>query len=202
MPVGARTGRHAPRGRPSERLQQDRAQRALLLLGWETMVPHTGVAPLSGDGPNGRVSSARSRTTSRVSRASIVTGVTSTRRDRMILALPFVGVALLAIFSPADDGPTICPFALCTGMACPGCGMTRAASHLIRGDLTAAVSYHPLVPAAALVLAGGWVWFLLRLTGRVRQMSQRTLNLVMIGSAAALLVVWGIRLAAGTLPSV
>lgn len=120
----------------------------------------------------------------------------------MILALPFVGVALLAILSPADDGPTICPFALCTGIACPGCGMTRAASHLVRGDLGTALSYHPLVPLLALAATGGWAWFLARSAGRVQPMSQRTLNLILIGSAVALVAVWAIRLAAGTLPSV
>lgn len=128
--------------------------------------------------------------------------VTLTRRDRLIVALPFIGAVLLAIFSPADDGPTICPFALCTGVACPGCGMTRAASHLIRGDLGTALSYHPLVPLVALAATGGWVWFLARTSGKVQAMSQRTLNLILIGSAVALVAVWGFRLAAGTLPSV
>lgn len=128
--------------------------------------------------------------------------MTTTWRDRLILALPFLGVAVLALVSPSDDGPTICPFALCTGTACPGCGMTRAAARLIRGDISAALSYHPLVPLAALVFAGGWAWFALRLTGRVGQMSQRTLNAILIGSGLALLVTWVARLVTGTLPPV
>lgn len=128
--------------------------------------------------------------------------MTLTRRDKIILALPFVGIALLAILGPADEGPTICPFALCTGMACPGCGMTRAASHLVRGDIGIALSYHPLVPLLALAAAGGWGWFLARSAEKVRPLSQRTLNLILIGSAVALVAVWAIRLAAGTLPPV
>lgn len=129
--------------------------------------------------------------------------VTLSRRDRIILGLPFVGLALLASFGNAtDEGPTICPFALCTGMACPGCGMTRAVSHLIRGDVSAALGYHPLVPFLALGITGGWVWFLLRSTGRVEAMSQRTLNLILIGSGVALVAVWVARLIAGTLPPV
>lgn len=128
--------------------------------------------------------------------------MTITRRDKLILALPFMGVALLAIINPADDGPTICPFALCTGMACPGCGMTRAASHLVRGDIGTALSYHPLVPLLALAVTGGWAWFLARSADRVRPMSQKTLNLILIGSAVALVAVWAIRLVAGTLPPV
>ena len=120
----------------------------------------------------------------------------------MILALPFIGVALLALVSPADDGPTICPFALCTGMACPGCGMTRAASHLVRGDVGTALGYHPLVPLFALAVVGGWAWFLGRSAGKVGPMSQRTLNVILIGSGVAFVAVWAIRLAGGSLPPV
>jgi hypothetical protein len=128
--------------------------------------------------------------------------VTLTWRQRLTLAFPFVAIGLLALTTPSDDGPTICVFALCTGTACPGCGMTRAASHLIRGDFASAVDYHPLVPAAALAVAAGWVWFVLRLTGRVKALSQRTLNVILIGSGVALLAVWVTRLALGTLPAV
>lgn len=128
--------------------------------------------------------------------------VTLTWRERLTLAFPFVAIGLLALMTPSDDGPTICVFALCTGTACPGCGMTRAASHLIRGDLASAVEYHPLVPAVALAVAAGWLWFVLRLSGRVKALSQRTLNVILIGSGVALLAVWAIRLALGALPAV
>lgn len=128
--------------------------------------------------------------------------MSTTRRDRLILAMPFLAVVALAVVTPTDEGPTICPFALCTGMACPGCGMTRAASHLIRGDLGLALRYHPLVPLTALAVVGGWSWYALRLSGRVRPLPPRTLNLILIGSAVALLGVWLARLLTGTLPSV
>ncbi len=126
----------------------------------------------------------------------------TTWSDRLILALPFAAVTALAVVAPSDDGPTVCPFALCTGMACPGCGMTRAASYLIRGDLGQALRYHPLVPLTALAVVGGWGWFALRLRGTVRPLSPRTLNVILIGSGVALLAVWLARLLAGTLPSV
>ncbi len=115
---------------------------------------------------------------------------------------PLIAVFLLAVASPSDDGPTICPFALFGGIACPGCGMTRAASHLVKGDIGAALGYHPLVPLVALMAAAGWAWFVLRLSGRVKPMSQRALNLILIGSTVALLAVWVARLATGTLPPV
>lgn len=120
----------------------------------------------------------------------------------MVLALPLVAAGVLAMVGPTDDGPTLCPFALLTGTACPGCGMTRAASHLLRGDLGTALTYHPLIPLAAVAVVAGWAWFQLRLAGRMRPMSQRALNALLSGSAVLMLAVWAIRLASGTLPPV
>lgn len=113
-----------------------------------------------------------------------------------------MGVALLALVSPGDDSPTICPFALCTGTACPGCGMTRAATALIRGDLTAAFAYHPLVLAMGIEALLGWTWFMLRRTGRVGPMRNRTLNVILVITTVALIAVWIARIATGTLPPV
>ncbi len=126
----------------------------------------------------------------------------ATWRDRLILIAPLVGVALLSIFAPSEDGPTICPFALCTGMACPGCGMTRAASSLIRGDLDGALGYHPLVLVVGAQMMLGWVWFALRRAGRVQPLSNRSLNVILTATAVALLAVWVARLLTGTLPPV
>lgn len=125
-----------------------------------------------------------------------------TRRDRLILLSPLAVIAGLALAPAFEDGPTICPFANITGMACPGCGLTRAASNLLRGDFGSAIELHPLVPAVALVAAGGWVWFVLRRTGRVQPMSNRVLNSILIASGVALLVVWTARLLTGSLPPV
>lgn len=123
-------------------------------------------------------------------------------RDRLLLTAPLVGVAFLALFNPADDGPTVCPFALCTGMACPGCGMTRAVSQLIRGNFGQALIYHPLAPLVFAQVVGGWIWFVLRRRNLVAPMSHRVMNFLLIGSATSLLVVWGIRMLTGSLPTV
>ena len=123
-------------------------------------------------------------------------------RDRLIYAAPFVAVAGIFAFTPSDEGPTVCPFALCTGNACPGCGMTRAVSWLVRGDFSAAMTYHPLVLFITLQLLGGWVWFVLRKTGRVQPLSNRLLNVILIATTVALLAVWVARLLQGTLPPV
>ena len=128
--------------------------------------------------------------------------MTDTWRDRLFLAAPFLAVGLLAVLSPSDDGRTVCPFALCTGSACPGCGMTRAASSLIRGDIGAAMVFHPLVILIALQATGAWIWYLLRRNGRVEPMSQRTLTIILATTGVALVLVWIVRLVSGSLPAV
>jgi hypothetical protein len=80
--------------------------------------------------------------------------------------------------------------------------MTRAASHLLRGNFDVAFGYHPLVPIIALQGLGGWVWYMLRRKGKVGPMKHRTMNIVLIGTAVALLAVWAVRIATGSLPSV
>lgn len=124
------------------------------------------------------------------------------RRDRLILLSPLAAIGILAVIPAIEDGPTVCPFALCTGIACPGCGMTRAASRLLHGDLASAVSLHPLVPAIALLAVGGWGWFALRKAGKVQPISNRLLNGILIATFVALMAVWIARLATGTLPPV
>ena len=123
-------------------------------------------------------------------------------RDRLLLAAPLAVIALLASFRPVDDGVTVCPFALITGMACPGCGMTRAASSLVRGDFSTALGYHPLVPLIAVLTVGGWAWYLLRRSGRVQPLPTRWLNSILIVTGVMLVGVWAARLLSGTLPPV
>lgn len=128
--------------------------------------------------------------------------MTSAWRDRLILISPVPVIAALVLAPLAEDGPTICPFAICTGVACPGCGMTRAATRLIRGDFGTALTFHPLIPGVAVLAIGGWVWFMLRQTGRVPPLSKVIVNRILIVIAIALVGVWIVRLLTGTLPAV
>ncbi|HSJ82977.1 MAG TPA: DUF2752 domain-containing protein [Acidimicrobiia bacterium] len=128
--------------------------------------------------------------------------MSTTWRHRLFLVGPATLVGALAVIGPIDEGPTLCPFALCTGMACPGCGMTRAASHLIRGDVGTALGYHPLIlPFAALSLLGT-VWYLLRRWGRVPPLSTTRVNTILVGVGVMLVGVWVARALSGTLPPV
>jgi hypothetical protein len=128
--------------------------------------------------------------------------VTTTLRHRLTLVAPVAVIAFLALITPSDDGPTICPFALLTGTACPGCGMTRAAAYLLRGDWVTAIDYHPLAPFVAAMAIGSWGWYVLRRSGRVGPLPPRLVQAVLVATGVMLLGVWVARAALGTLPPV
>jgi hypothetical protein len=123
-------------------------------------------------------------------------------RNRLLLSAPILAAAFLSVAPIGDDGPTVCPFALVTGTACPGCGMTRAAGYLIRGDLASALRYHPLVILVAVQALAGWGWWILRRNDTVKPLSTRITNAILIGTGASLLVAWLLRMLAGSLPPV
>lgn len=123
-------------------------------------------------------------------------------RTRLLMVAPLLAVGFLAAAPTTDDGPTVCPFALITGTACPGCGMTRAAGYLLRGDLSSALRYHPLVILIAIQSLAGWGWWMLRRSDTVPPLSTRITNAILIGTGVSLAVVWLLRLWAGSLPPV
>jgi hypothetical protein len=110
------------------------------------------------------------------------------------VALGAVGLAAAVLLS-SDEGPVLCPFRRCTGYECPGCGMTRSAGRVLRGDVGGGFAAHPLGPlilaqlvvVAALVLVRpGWVRF-------------RAVLTVLIVNAVVIDAVWVVRLARGDL---
>ncbi|MFP3914550.1 MAG: DUF2752 domain-containing protein [Actinomycetota bacterium] len=115
--------------------------------------------------------------------------------------MPVLALSGLFLY-PAQGGPTICPFALVTGTACPGCGLTRAAAALMRGDLGLAWAYHPLVLVAGVWLAGMWSNWWRRQRGRPPLLPPRWVNGLLNGTAALFVLTWVARLATGTLPPV
>lgn len=119
-----------------------------------------------------------------------------------MVAAPLAFAGFLALWSPGDEGVTVCPFALATGHACPGCGMTRAIGYLARGDLATALSFHPLVVLIALQAISGWGWLVLRNRGLVRPLANRLVSAILVGTAFSLFAVWALRAVFGTLPPV
>ena len=128
--------------------------------------------------------------------------MTRTWRNRLGYLAPATLVGALAVVGPIEGGPTLCPFALCTGIACPGCGMTRAASHLIRGDVSGALALHPLILLVAALSVIGTGWYVLRRMGKVRPLPNRWANTILMVTGLMLVGVWVARALSGTLPPV
>lgn len=59
-------------------------------------------------------------------------------------AVLIVSVATLYAVDPTRYRITPpCPYLALTGLACPGCGLTRAAHFLLHGDITRAFAFNP-----------------------------------------------------------
>jgi len=128
--------------------------------------------------------------------------VTARRHLPWLAIAPAAVVGLLTMASPSDDGFTICPVALMTGVACPGCGMSRAMAWLLRGDWGRAIGYHPLAPVVLAMGLVAVVWILGRRFGGWKAPPVPLINRGLTGFAALLVVTWVTRLASGTLPPV
>ena len=125
-----------------------------------------------------------------------------TAARRILPWAPLPALALLAVWMPSDDGLTTCLFARCTGVACPGCGATRAISAGLRGDWGTSWFYHPLGALLLVEATVAWVWWLGMRSGRLGAPRQGIVNAVLALNAVALVAVWLARAATGTLPPV
>lgn len=108
----------------------------------------------------------------------------------------------LSALGAISAGPTLCPIALLTGTACPGCGMTRAIVELVQGDLRSSWDAHALavvVLAEAVVFLGRWG---AGLRGYFPQLSTKQASVAGAATAVGLIVVWSLRYTSGTLPPV
>jgi hypothetical protein len=85
----------------------------------------------------------------------------------------------------------LCPYALLSGQPCPGCGMSRAATALFKGDLARATELNPsalvTVPVAAILVlffAASYVY-----DGRMRA-NAPVVRALGVGTIAVLTAVW------------
>jgi hypothetical protein len=71
------------------------------------------------------------------------------------------GGAYIAAVDPSDGGGlTACPIRSTTGRWCPGCGLTRATHHLLRGDVAQALSFNLMIPLVLIAfVVMWWTWF-------------------------------------------
>jgi len=63
------------------------------------------------------------------------------RLARLALVAALLSALAIALWMEVP----LCPLAGSFGIPCPGCGLTRATLALLRGDLHAALHFHPLV---------------------------------------------------------
>jgi hypothetical protein len=68
------------------------------------------------------------------------------------------GSAAVAYFDPTTAGFfPVCPLYSLTGLACPGCGLTRGFHALFHGDVLTALDYNAMLPFFAFLIACGFV---------------------------------------------
>lgn len=116
------------------------------------------------------------------------------------------GILLVAFFvalgfwdAAAHAGPDLCLFHRVTGVACPACGLTRAAAALARGDFARSLRLHPAFPVVAAEVGLAWLlWGERALTGRRRLAGRSTA--ILLATAGGLVVLWVVRWALGALP--
>jgi hypothetical protein len=124
-------------------------------------------------------------------------------RHWLLTVGPLPAAVALAVLSPSDEGGSgVCMWRLCTGSACPGCGLTRSVSHLLRGDLARSIGFHPLGPFLAIQLVAAWGLYLAVRRGWVRPLPVTVINVWLAANVPLLVGVWLVRMASGTLPPV
>lgn len=88
----------------------------------------------------------------------------------------------VAYFNPTTAGFfPVCPLLAMTGIACPGCGLTRGFHALFHGDVLSALDYNAILPAFAFFF--GYLFLSLFLTAaRGRGLSFKLFNQKVIWS--------------------
>ncbi len=100
--------------------------------------------------------------------------------------------AAIAGATVAASLPALCPFRICTGHACPGCGLSRSVVSLFKGDVAMSWRYHPLLIPFIVQIA---VVSLMRRAGA----SMVWYNTLLIVNLVVILGVWAVRWRLGQL---
>lgn len=82
--------------------------------------------------------------------------IKSSTTERVLSAIGAIGMAtgvfVVGFFNPVTAGffPQ-CPLYQMTGLACPGCGLTRGFHALFHGDILGSLDFNALIPFYALI---------------------------------------------------
>lgn len=125
------------------------------------------------------------------------------------------GLGLVAFFiactywDPSSaGGPDVCLLHRVTGIACPGCGLTRAAAAFAKGQFAESWRWHPLF--AVLAAESILFWLVQGVALRQERLQgssgagaalAKVAPGFALGTAFLLLFVWVVRFASGTLPA-
>lgn len=82
--------------------------------------------------------------------------------ERVLAATGAVGMiggsAVVAYFDPSRSSfLPVCPLYTMTGIACPGCGLTRGFHALFHGDVLAALDYNAMLPFFGFLIGSGFI---------------------------------------------
>lgn len=98
------------------------------------------------------------------------------------------GTAYVAAVDPStSNGFLPCPFRTLTGLWCPGCGLTRATHHLLRGDIGQALRYNLFVAPILAGLALTWLVWTLQAAGRPIRVVTRLPNWASVSAITVLI---------------
>jgi hypothetical protein len=102
------------------------------------------------------------------------------------------GGLAVGFFNPSTNGFfPVCPLYSMTGLACPGCGMTRGLHALLHGDLLGALDYNLLLPA--ILFFFGYLFVSLFLTfARGRGLSFKIFTPTAVWTFFAIALVFGV----------
>jgi len=124
----------------------------------------------------------------------------ATQRNLWFLGTALAIVVAGAIYAFGPGEVSTCLVRSATGVSCPGCGMTRAASALLRGDLRTSWTFHPLAPLVAVEGLIVWAWWGLVAFVRQRRVNEAIVLWLLVANTALLALVWVVRLFGGSLP--
>ncbi|MFK7916652.1 MAG: DUF2752 domain-containing protein [Ilumatobacter sp.] len=100
----------------------------------------------------------------------------------------------------SDDGAGVCLFRRSSGGYCPGCGLTRSARHLTRGEVALAWQDHPWLLLVTLQVAVAGLFYAVFERTRVHVRRPRNLAILASLNGVLLLTIWAIRLVDGSIP--
>ena len=87
-------------------------------------------------------------------------------RDLRLVGVLAAGVAVVG---PLLETGVLCPLRRATGVPCPLCGLTTGVGAALHGDVPAAVTAHPLAPAAVVLLILAWTPLAGAVVGELRR---------------------------------